>query len=54
MKTLLALACLVAAAAVPVRGATLEAMAGLGGVAKAGRRSGGRRLRAWLLGRKCD
>jgi hypothetical protein len=37
MKTLLALACLVAAAAVPVRGATLEAMAGLGGVAKAGR-----------------
>ncbi len=37
MKTLLAIACLVAAGAAPVRGATLEAAAGLGGVAKAGR-----------------
>jgi hypothetical protein len=40
MKTLLALlasAFLVAAAAAPVRGATLEAVGGLGGVAKAGR-----------------
>lgn len=37
MKALLALACLVAVAAAPARGATLEAVAGLGGVAKAGR-----------------
>ena len=37
MKTLLAIVCLVAAAAAPARGATLEAVAGLGGVAKAGR-----------------
>ena len=37
MKTLLAIACLVAAGAAPARGATLDAAAGLGGVAKAGR-----------------
>jgi hypothetical protein len=37
MKTLLAIACLVAFGAAPVRGATLDAAAGLGGVAKAGR-----------------
>jgi hypothetical protein len=36
MKTLFAIACLVASAA-PARGATLEAVAGLGGVTKAGR-----------------
>ena len=37
MKTCFAIACLVAAGAAPVRGATLDAAAGLGGVAKAGR-----------------
>jgi len=37
MKTFLALACLVAAAALPARGATLQATAGLGGIAKSGR-----------------
>src|SRR5690349_13419300 len=37
MKPLLAIACLVAFGAAPVRGATLDAAAGLGGVAKAGR-----------------
>jgi hypothetical protein len=37
MKPLLAIACLVAAGAAPARGASLDATAGLGGVAKAGR-----------------
>jgi hypothetical protein len=37
MKRLFALACVVAAAAAPARGATLDAVAGLGGVAKSGR-----------------
>ena len=37
MKTCLAIACLVAAGAAPALGATLDATAGIGGVAKAGR-----------------